>query len=74
MCFLQSDLDEMGRHKHKGDERAPEIRCRLVAKEVKKRNNTEEEGANIFASQVCDFGSNDPESISKQASIEDELH
>ena len=25
---------------NKGDERSPEIRCRLVAKEVKKRNNT----------------------------------
>ena len=27
---------------NKGDERSPEIRCGLVAKEVKKRNNTEE--------------------------------
>ena len=35
---------------NKGDERSPEIRCRLVAKEVKKRNNTEEESANFFAS------------------------
>ena len=35
---------------HKGDERSPEIRCRLVAKEAKKRNNTEEESANFFAS------------------------
>ena len=25
---------------NKGDERSPDIRCRLVAKEVKKRNNT----------------------------------
>ena len=33
-----------------GDERSPEFRCRLVAKEVKKRNNTEEESANFFAS------------------------
>ena len=38
----------MGRHE--GDERSPEIRCRLVAKEVKKPNNTEEESANFFAS------------------------
>ena len=35
---------------NKGDERSPEIRCRLVAKEVKKRNNTEEESVNFFAS------------------------
>ena len=35
---------------NKGDERSPENRCRLVAKEVKKRNNTEEESANFFAS------------------------
>ena len=35
---------------NKGDERSPEIRCRLVAKEVKKRNNTEQESANFFAS------------------------
>ena len=48
---------EIGSHKviktrwvdtNKGDERSPEIRCRLVAKEVKKR--TEEESANFFAS------------------------
>ena len=50
---------EIGSHKviktrwvdtNKGDERSPEIRCRLLAKEVKKRNNTEEESANSFAS------------------------
>ena len=35
---------------HKGDKRYPEIRCRLLAKEVKKRNNTEEESANFFVS------------------------
>ena len=35
---------------NRGDERSPEIRCLLVAKEVKKRNNTEEESANFFAS------------------------
>ena len=35
---------------NKGDERSPEIRCQLVAKEVKKRNITEEESANFFAS------------------------
>ena len=36
---------------NKGDEWSPEIRCRLVAKEVKKRNNTEEEeSVNFFAS------------------------
>ena len=34
----------------KGDERSPEIRCRLVAKEVKKRNNTEEESVNFITS------------------------
>ena len=35
---------------NEGDERFPEIRCRLVAKEVKKCNNTEEDSANFFAS------------------------
>ena len=35
---------------NKGDERSPQIRCQLVAKDVKKRNNTEEESANFFAS------------------------
>ena len=30
--------------------RSPQIRCQLVAKDVKKRNNTEEESANFFAS------------------------
>ena len=35
---------------NEGDGRSPEIRCWLVAKEVKKRNNTEEESANFFAS------------------------
>ena len=35
---------------NKGDERSPEIRCWLVAKEMKRRNNTEEESANFFAS------------------------
>ena len=34
---------------NKGDERSPEIRCWLVAKELKKRYNTEEESANFFA-------------------------
>ena len=65
----------------KGDDRSPEIPCRLVAKEVKKRNNTEEESANFIAStprprssSVTDFGSHDQESISKQSTIEDEFH
>ena len=35
---------------NKGDELSPEIRCRLVGMEVKKRNNTVEEGANFFPS------------------------
>ena len=35
---------------NKGDELSPKIRCPLVAKEVKKRNNTEEESANFLAS------------------------
>ena len=35
---------------NKGDERSPDVRCRLVAKGVKKRNNTEEESAKFFAS------------------------
>ena len=34
---------------NKGDERSPEIRWRLVAKEKKNRNNTKEESANFFA-------------------------
>ena len=38
--------------KSNGDERSPEIRCQLVAKEVKKRNNTEEESAHFFASTL----------------------
>ena len=66
---------------NKGDERSPEIRCRLVAKEVKKRNNTEEESANFFAStppreavKFLIFGSHDQKSISKQSTIEDEFH
>ena len=33
---------------NKGDQRPPDVRCRLVAKEVKKRNNTEEESANLL--------------------------
>ena len=46
-CLVQ--VGECGSHKvikarcvetNEGDERAPEIHCRLVAKEVKKRNNT----------------------------------
>ena len=49
--YCRVPVDECGSHKviktrwvdtNKGDERSPEIRCRLVAKEVKKRNNTEE--------------------------------
>ena len=65
----------------KGDDRSPEIPCRLVAKEMKKRNNTEEESANFFASTPrprsrsdTDFGSHDQESISNQTTIEDEFH
>ena len=34
---------------NKGDKRSLEIRCRLVTKEAKKRNNTEEDSANFFA-------------------------
>ena len=57
--YCRVPVAEIGSHKviktrwvdtKKGDERSPEIRCRLVAKEVKKRNNTEEESANFFAS------------------------
>ena len=49
--YCRVPVAEIGSHKviktrwvdtNKGDERSPEIRCRLVAKEVKKRNNTEE--------------------------------
>ena len=58
VCY-RVPVAEIGSHKviktrwvdtNKGDERSPEIRCRLVAKEVKKRNNTEEGSANFFAS------------------------
>ena len=57
--YCRVPVAEIGSHKviktrwvdtNKGDERSPEIRCRLVAKEVKKRNNTEKESANFFAS------------------------
>ena len=48
--FSHSDQDEIGPAQIKGTNRPPEIRCRLVAKEVKKRNNTEEESVNFFAS------------------------
>ena len=57
--YCRVPVAEIGSHKviktrwvdtNKGDERSPEIRCRLVAKEVKKRNDTEEESANFFAS------------------------
>ena len=57
--YCRVPVAEIGSHKiiktrwvdiNKGDEQSPEIRCRLVAKEVKKRNNTEEESANFFAS------------------------
>ena len=57
--YCRVPVAEVGSHKviktrwvdtNEGDERSPEIRCRLVAKEVKKRNNTEEESANFFAS------------------------
>ena len=49
--YCRVPVAEIGTHKviktrwvdtNNGDERSPEIRCRLVAKEVKKRNNTEE--------------------------------
>ena len=57
--YCRVPVAEIGSHKaiktrwvdtNKGDERSPEFRCRLVTKEVKKRNNTEEESANFFAS------------------------
>ena len=56
--YCRIPVAEIGSHKviktrwvdtNKGDERSPEIRCPLVAKEVKKRNKTEE-SANFFAS------------------------
>ena len=57
--YCRVPVAEIGSHKviktrwvdtNKGDERFPEICCSLVAEEVKKRNNTEEESANFFAS------------------------
>ena len=56
-CAVASKVSECGSHSvvkgtsgtHVGDERSPESRCRLV-KEVKKRNNTEEESAEFFES------------------------
>ena len=87
--YCRVPVGECGSHKvirtrwvdtNNGDKRSPEIHCRLVAKEVKKRNNTEEESANFFAStpplqavKVSDFGSHDREGISKQTSIEAEF-
>ena len=64
-----SDTDE-------GDHRSPDVRFRLVAKEVKQSNNTVEESASFFAPTPLlepvtfpDFGSHDRESISKQSSV-----
>ena len=57
--YCRVPVGECGSHKviktrwvdtNEGNERSPEIRCRLVAKEVKKRNDTEEKSANFFAS------------------------
>ena len=70
----------MGRYKQKGDERSPEIRCLLVAKEVKKRNNTEEESANFASTaplEAVKFLISEAmtqESISKQSTIAGEFH
>ena len=56
--YCRVRVGECGSHKviksrwvdtNKGDERSPDVSCRLVAKELKKRNNTEEESANFFA-------------------------
>ena len=49
-CGSQTVIKTKWVDTNKGDERSPEIRCRLVAKDVKKRNNTEGESANFFAS------------------------
>ena len=55
--YCRVPVAEIGSHKviktrwvdtNKGDERSPDIRGRLVAKEVKKRNNTEQESANFL--------------------------
>ena len=88
--YCRVPVAECGSHKviqsrwvdrNEGDERSPDSRCRLVAKEVKKRNNTEEESANFFActppswsSQVSDLGSHDQKRISEHSTIEDEFH
>ena len=88
--YCRIPVAEIGSHKviktrwvdtNKADERSPEIRCRLVAKEVKKRNNTEEESVNFFAStprleavKFSDIGSHDQESLSKQSTVEVEFH
>ena len=37
---------------NKGDDRSPDVCCWLVAKEVKRRNNTEEKSTNFFASNL----------------------
>ena len=89
--YCRVSVSECGCHKviktiwvdtNKGDARSPEIRYRLVAKEVKKRNNTEEERARTSShplhllqqSMLSDFGSHDQESISKQSTIEARFH
>ena len=80
-CVSQEMIKTRWVDTYEGDERSPEIRFWLVAKEVKKRNNTQEESANFFAStpllafvKFFDFGSHDQESFSKQPSVEDEFH
>ena len=49
-CGSHKVIQTRGVDTNKGDEWCPEIRCRLVTKEVNKRNKTEEESANFFAS------------------------
>ena len=49
LWFSQRDQGEVV-DTYRGDERSPDVLCLLVAKVVKKRNNTEEESANLFAS------------------------
>ena len=79
-CVSQEVIKTRWVDTYEGDERSPEIRFRLVAKEVKKRNNTggERELLRIHSTscscQIFDLGSHDQESFTKQPSVEDEFH
>ena len=81
---LSVDLTKLSRRggvdTNKGDDRSPDVRCRLVAKKVKQRNRGGECELLRFYStfrncQTSDLGSHDTDSASsQQLSAESELH